>query len=372
MILKRTHKTPFIIGLGGIVMSLLLACTGGDSEKANKTPSTTNSPPSASSPAKSPASPAGNAQGTPTVQTPPIVVMPEPVDFGVVQPGSTLETEVILTNTSDRPLTIVNAKPSCTCTTVDLAGKVVPARGSITVPVSMKTNRSIGIRKAIVQMQVAGYGRFAKINLIAENSWGVRSVPSYLPVRENRQKPEQLTGSVLLESVDKKPFSVLSIMGRPPLFVGFDPDKDAPRNQYRVRYDFSALSCEKIPPYWIVRTDHPKAQLFDVRVRHDPCTKVTPRLPMSDFRSSAGVIPPGDMVPIEVVFKKLRRPITSVTSSNPLITAFISEEKPDGNDILITTMISVAPDTPKGLFTTTLSFGDGAQSAEHLCYGWVE
>jgi hypothetical protein len=78
------------------------------------------------------------------------------------------------------------------------------------------------------------------------------------------------------------------------------------------------------------------------------------------------------MVPIEIVFKKLRRPITTVTSSNPLVTAFLSEEKPDGKDILITAMISVDPETPKGLFQTTLIFGDGTESAGHLCYGWVE
>jgi hypothetical protein len=372
MILERTHKTPFLIILGGMIMSMLVACNGGDTGDGPQASTASNSAPSTKPPAQSPANTANATQGSPTAQVPPIVVMPEPVNFGVVQPGSTLETEVTLTNTSDRPLTIVNAKPSCTCTTVDLAGKVVPARGSITVPVSMKTNRSIGIRQAVVQMQVAGYGRFAKINLVAENSWGVRSIPSYLPLRESRQKPEQLTGTVVLEAVDKKPFSVIAIMGLPPEFIGFDPGKDAPRNQYRVRYDFSNVSCDSIPPYWIVRTDHPKAELFDVRVRHDPCTKVVPRLPMSDFRSSAGVISSGTMVPIEIVFKKLRRPITTVTSSNPLVTAFLSEEKPDGKDILITAMISVDPETPKGLFQTTLIFGDGTESAGHLCYGWVE
>ena len=372
MTLERTNKTAFLIVLGGIIMSMLVACDGEKSGEAPKTSSPPNTTNTTTPPVQTPARNATAPQGTSTAQVPPIVVMPEPVDFGVVQPGSTLEAEVTLTNTSDRPLTIVSAKPSCTCTTVDLAGKVVPSRGSITVPVSMKTNRSVGIRQAVVQMQVVGYGRFAKINLVAENSWGVRSIPSYLPLKENRQKPEQLTGTVILESVDKKPFSVLAIMGEPPQFIGFDPDKDPPRNQYRVRYDFSNSACQDIPPYWIVRTDHPKAALFDVRVRHDPCTKVTPRLPMSDFRSSAGVVEPGTLVPIEIVFKKLRRPITSVASSNPLVKAFLSGEKPDGKDVLLTTMISVDPNMPKGLFQTTLTFGDGALTCEHLCYGWIE
>ena len=372
MILERTNKTPFLVVLGSLIMSMLVACDGGET-RGEATPSPANSKTTpAQTAGQSQASTSNAPESSPTVQSPPIVVMPAPVDFGVVQPGSMLEAEVTLTNTSDRPLTIVNAQPSCTCTTVDLAGKVVPPRGSITVPVSMKTNRSIGIRQAVVQMQVAGYGRFAKINLVAENSWGVRSVPSYVPLREKQQKPEKLTGSMILESVDKKPFSVLAIMGETPEFIGFDPSKDAPRNQYRVSYDFSNVACKDIPPYWIVRTDHPKAALFDVRVRHDPCTKVSPGLPMSDFRSSAGVIPSGQMVPIEIVFKKLRRPITSVTSSNPMVTAFLSDETPDGKDTLITTMISVDADMPKGLFQTKLTFGDGARSAEHVCYGWVE
>jgi len=373
MTFETTYKTPLLIVLSGIVMTFFVGCGGGDDvERPNSAPSVNSStaapPPSGQASTTS----AQRSQGTSKAQAPPIVVMPDPVDWGVVQPGSTLEKEVTLTNTSDRSLRIVKAQPSCTCTAVDLAGKIIPPRGSITVPVSMKTNRSVGIKQAVVQMQVEGYPRFAKINLVAENSWGVRSIPAYLPLRENRQKPEQLSGSVILESVDKKPFSVLSIMGEPPRFIGFDPSKDSPRNQYRVGYDFSSVPCDRMPPYWIVRTDHPKASLFDVRVRHDPCTKVAPRLAMSDFRSSAGIVTPGELVPIDIVFKKLRRPITTVTSSDPMVTAFLSNAKPDGKDVLITTMISVDPATPKGLFQTTLSFGDGAQTAEHICYGWVE
>ena len=374
MTAERPTRPALLLVLGSLLLGgALVSCNGGDpSGEAEKSAGATTQAPKTRTPAQSATTGSTGTQSASTAVAPPIIVMPEPVNFGVVQPGSTLESEVTLTNTSERPLTIVSAKPSCTCTTVDLAGKVIPPLGSITVPVSMKTNRSIGIRQAIVQMQVAGYGRFAKINLVAENSWGVRSIPSYLPLKENRQKPEQLTGSVILESVDKTPFSVLSIMGESPRFIGFDPDKDSPRNQYRVSYDFSTVGCENIPPFWIVRTDHPKAALFDVRVRHDPCTKIQPRLPMSDFRSSAGVVVPGEMVPIEIVFKKLRRPITTVTSSNPMVKAFLSDQKPDGRDVLITTMITVDSNMPKGLFMTTLTFGDGALTAEHLCYGWIE
>ena len=55
-----------------------------------------------------------------------------------------------------------------------------------------------------------------------------------------------------------------------------------------------------------------------------------------------------------------------------MVTAFLSDEKPDGKDTLITTMISVDAGMPKGLFQTTLTFGDGARAAEHVCYGWIE
>ena len=120
----------------------------------------------------------------------PVLVQPQAVDFGVVDPGTLLSTVVRMVNVSDRPQRIVKAQPSCTCTTLDLDGRVIPPRGSIEVPVEMQTNRAVGNKQAIVQVVFEGYSRFTTIDLKAEAAWGVRTQPLYLGVRGTTDQPE--------------------------------------------------------------------------------------------------------------------------------------------------------------------------------------
>ena len=302
----------------------------------------------------------------------PLAVDPPVVQFGVVDPGTTLETVVTLANLSDAPLRILNAQPSCTCTTLDLDNTVIPARGSIQVPIEMETNRAVGIKKAIVQLRIEGFGKFTTIDLRAETAWAVRTQPLYLGVRERAGQPERRRGTVSLQSLDQRPFKVLSTNGSAPEFVGFDPASDAPRSRYTIKYDLSMYGCDDLPPYYIIRTDHPKAQLFDMRVRHDPCTKITPRINMEDFRSSLGVVQPGEQVAVSLVFKKPRADIVSATSTNPLLETRIVERVRDGKNIKVQVMTTISPTAPDGLFQVPILFTDGTRTVEHLFYGWVE
>jgi hypothetical protein len=133
---------------------------------------------------------------------PPIVAVPSAVHFGIVEPGSTLETSVTLHNPTDKPMRIIRAQPSCTCTTVDMNNVTIPGQGSVEMPITLKTNRSVGTKVARVQLIVAGYGRFFTIDIDAENAWAVRTVPPHIPAKEKGDAPAQLTGTVTLNSVD--------------------------------------------------------------------------------------------------------------------------------------------------------------------------
>lgn len=356
--------------LAGLIGSLLLI--SGCSETSSK-PGASPDPSVADGGSKPSGSPAMESPATTSgVRQAPLAVEPPVVQFDVVDPGTTLKTVVTLVNRSETPLRILQAQPSCTCTTLDLDNKVIPARGSIEVPIEMETNRAVGIKKAIVQLRIQGYGKFTTIDLRAETAWAVRTQPLYLGVRERAGQPERRVGTINLQSLDQKPFRVLSTNGSAPEFVGFDPASDATRSQYTIKYDLSMYGCDDLPPYYIIRTDHPKAELFDMRVRHDPCTRVTPKINMEDFRSSLGVVQPGEQVTVSLVFKKPRANIVSATSTSPLVETRIVERVRDGKNIKVQVMTTISPTAPDGLFQVPILFTDGTRTVEHLFYGWVE
>ena len=62
------------------------------------------------------------------------------LDAGLVAPNTDVKFEATLLNTLDRPVKCIRSAPSCTCTTVDMLGKVIPAGGTINVPLSMRTS----------------------------------------------------------------------------------------------------------------------------------------------------------------------------------------------------------------------------------------
>lgn len=319
-----------------------------------------------------PAAAAAPTPGTTGVNAPPpLVATPATVDFGIVEPGSELEAEITLANTTDRPVRILRAQPSCTCTTVDMDGVVVPARGSVQMPLAMTTNRSVGRKIARVQLLIEGHPRPIVVGLDAENAWAVRAIPPHLAVRDRADQPERRVGTFALESTDQRPFRVLSVLGGAPDFVGFDPDVDEPRSRYELRYDFTGLDCASIPPFLIVHTDHPKAPLLDLRVRHDPCTKIQTAMPMADFRSNLGEVRTGQRIELPLLFKKPRRPVmTSVTCSDPGLRVRMIDQTSDGSELQVLSLVEITKDLPEGLFQIPITYSDGVSADEHLLYGW--
>lgn len=349
------------LGLG-LFLTVQVCCDG----ETRKQPTAEKAAPAA----KTPEAPQ-KAQATDGI--PPLVADPPRVDFGIVEPGSDLSANVTLLNTSNRPMRILSAQPSCTCTTVDMTNVVIPARGTVQMPISMKTNRAVGKKLARVQLIVQGYTRFFTIDIDAENAWAVRAIPPHLSVKEKADTVATLSGRFALDSIDKRKFRVLSVLGEEPQFDGFDPATDEPRSQYVLKYDFTNTPCEEMPPFLIIRTDHPLAPLLDVRVRHNPCTRIVPALPMGDYRSNLGILKPGQAIEVPLTFKKLRRPrIESVTSASPLLQTALIDQTADGKELETITIVKIAQDAPDGLFQVPVIYSDGETSAEHIYYGWVE
>ena len=75
---------------------------------------------------------------------------PADVDFGVVRPGSKLRTEIKLVNPTDSAVVIQKAVPTCQCTTVNVDGTTIPARGAVGIPMTLQVPSTTGEKKAAV------------------------------------------------------------------------------------------------------------------------------------------------------------------------------------------------------------------------------
>ncbi len=74
-----------------------------------------------------------------------VSVTPTDFNFGKVRQGETLKHTFRLRNGGDVAIVVTKADSSCGCTTVkDLQGRVIPARGEVEVPVSLKTGIADG------------------------------------------------------------------------------------------------------------------------------------------------------------------------------------------------------------------------------------
>jgi len=213
-------------------------------------------------------------------------VEPDVLDFGIVPPSVTKEGVVKLVNTGTKELEILTVQPSCKCTTLeDMSGRKIPAGGSIELRANMKAQSAPGRKGAEIKVLIDGYTQVVTVQLKQEVSLPVRVSPSYL----NVVKGNPTKGRTVIESIDKQPFRICAIGGKRPNLVGFDPDKDAPRNQYILDWDFERdFTPGEAKRYWILETDREDCPLVDIFVRHES-TVTLPRGPVpSDYRHTFG------------------------------------------------------------------------------------
>ena len=217
---------------------------------------------------------------------PPLRLEPEVLDFGIVPPSVTKEGVVKLVNTGTKELEILTVQPSCKCTTLeDMSGRKIPAGGAIELRANMKAQSAPGRKGAEIKVLIDGYTQVVTVQLKQEVSLPVRVSPSYL----NVVKGNPTTGRTVIESIDKQPFTICAVGGRRPNLVGFDPAKDAPRNQYILDWDFERdFAPGEAKRYWLIETDREDCPLVDVFVRHESTVKL-PRGPVpSDYRHTFG------------------------------------------------------------------------------------
>lgn len=312
--------------------------------------------PSASPVASAPAKPVGKPMsGAAPAADARVIADPAGLDFGVVSPHTLLEGNFKLMNISDKPLKVVAAQPSCQCTTVDIVGKEIPAKGSLEVPVTMKVSAT-GIKIANVKVVVEGEARPITLELRAEVAYAVRlaiadAAGKVQPYVDAAEDPSRLNGTAQVFSSDGKPFRVVSVQGETPKFVGWNPQSDPPRPKYEIQFALKGEPCEQVPKYLLVETDRADARIIDARVRH-ACTRISPAIDIAEFRSNAGVIAAGGTGTFDIEIKKMGgNRIGSVKAVDPKFEAELVGQKADGSSLMVTIRLKPSKDV-SGVFMT--------------------
>jgi len=282
----------------------------------------------------------------------PVMVMPGTVMLGFIEPRSSVTREVPLRNTSDKPVRILKAVPSCTCTTLDVTGKVIPPMGELLIPITMKVSSATGIKTANVQFVLEGVPTVLIVAMQGEVSYPVRALQidpktdTRVPYLDAFTDASKVKGVIEVVATDGKPFTVTGVQGAPPKHVGFDPATDAPRTSYMVEYDLSGIECAKMPPYLIVSTDRADAPVIDMRVRH-ACTRIDPVIPFAEFRTNLGAVKPGSTTDYDFELKQARGwTATGATCDDPRIRIEFVKQKPVDSEghSLVSLKAVVSPD----------------------------
>jgi len=222
--------------------------------------------PEASPPPAAPASAETQPQ-SPRPEFPPLVLDRDEVDFGYVLVGDTKIEEVVLFNRGDFPLTVQALHTACPCTEVEVEPRTIePGTSSIlTLRYTAQSYPHVAPRRA-TRIQLAEYPR-QMVNVVTLASVGreIRLNSDRSPVIST------MAGELRVESYDGRPFSILAVDGRAPEFIDFDPQTEAPRSLYTVRYNFASNRDDgSAPRHLHVLTDRESDPMAEIQVRLGP------------------------------------------------------------------------------------------------------
>ena len=331
-----------------MAIGLLLAQTGCDKSANTPTVSNTSNAATNSVPKKILPPPLS----TETIVKGALRVEPGGFDFGIIEPNSVQEVKAVLYNTGTEPITFAKVSPSCACTTTqDLTKETISAGESITFDAKFKAPTKPGLKEAYIQIvfnQGSTQGH-VRINLQGLVTMPVRAEPPFVDALKGVQ-----VGQAVIESIDGKPFNIITSGGKEPVFAdGFNPKKNSPRNSYTIKWNVPSRdisNCAGMRRWWIIETDHPDCPILPMRVRNE-CTGS--RLDMTrkrrgwyfkEYISQLGAIAAGKPVEVDVIipFDKPGIKFQSVQSLSQNIHAQLVSSTTNDNDT-ITCRVRITP-----------------------------
>ena len=195
----------------------------------------------------------------------PVVFDPPAVDLGYILPNQTVNTIIQVRNIGSEPLKITLVKPSCTCTTLDdLTGTVIPPGESVSLTAQLKARSRPSPVTSSITFLFEGYAESSQVSISAQVTRPIRTIPQIFNCRTG-----ELSGRVVVESIDGRPFTISAANRQRPEYIGFDPATDEPRNAYVLQWDVSQYTEQTMPGWWVIETDHPDCPVVDVWVRHE-------------------------------------------------------------------------------------------------------
>lgn len=289
---------------------------------------------------------------------------PEPValDFGFLNPGEERSGEITLTNTSDRPVTILAIQPTCTCTTAsNLAGTVIPPGGNARLDAKLGSSVVPGLRKATVKVLAEGFGQALELDVRGEVALPLRAVPSAI----NPPPAGPGKGRFVIESIDRKPFKVLSSAGMPPAFLGFDPAKDDAKATYVLRHDLESIPRDRWPAFWVVETDRTDCPVLGLKVREESFNRV-PVLKMREYALNLGALAMGSDREIAVDLLEPLPGETTVQADGGLTMSVVRlDPLSDGARLVL----KVRPPDRPGAFVLPMRLRNGGREQLLWAYG---
>ncbi len=307
------------------------------------------------------------------MQAPPLEVVPPMLDFGFIAPNEDAKGSVQLHNRGTEPMLILAAEPSCKCTTLsDLGGTIIEPGGMVEMEAMLEGAPNTGPKTASIKVLVDGYAVVKTIDLKAEIALPIRAVPPHI----NAVRGQNRQGRIVVQSNDGRPFSVCSLHGQEPRFLGFDPTTDEPAAQYVLLYDLDRIA-EPFPRYLVIETDQEDVPVVDVYLRHESTLpRINQNLRMKGgYRFPLGRIVQGGSTTIEVPFDSLVRPLAAVISTSPEAQARMvstrTEETEDG--ILTYALVEITPTAAhQGLLYLKLeAMTDAGETAAFDAFGVV-
>jgi hypothetical protein len=316
---------------------------------------------------------------------------PSEMNFGVLPPGAAARGTVRLWNVGSEELTITKSITSCGCTsTEDLAGRMIRSGGYLDFDTSMTMKSGLGEKKERITIYFEPGGqRVAIVYFKAVVSLPIKLDPPYLAASEQvevqgsrppkKRWVQTRSGEITLTALDGRPFSILRTHGLAPDYVGFDPDVDAPRAQYTVRWDLDRFEGV-IPWFWVIETDRPDCPIIDARVQHSSTMPSRPQgrqwVP-KDQRLLVGIVRKGEPFEVTTSIEYAKNyppdPGRAVAASeSTLFEAELLETQVEDTHLTFRVRLTVTDAASEGLLYGTLVIGANGFTSPLYVIGRVE
>ena len=234
--------------------------------------------------------------------------------------------------------------------------------GQVTLDAQLDPQNSVGRKTTRIKVLVEGYSQVLEFDGTADVSRPVRVRPQYIntvgdPNDANSNRVVNDTGTLLVSSLDRQPFRILSVQGRPPVYGASKQEQDDLRAQHMLVYNIEdyRLPDGRYERYVMVETDRDDAPLIEVLLRHrNSALDIDRRLKLKSYMMNLGRTAPGGS--LEKVHSSseasLTGPIVSVSTEEPGIDIeIVAQDIQESEDVLSTTYrFTVDPDKPEGMY----------------------